>query len=401
MNILMIVPYVPDLVRVRPYQLLRGLAARGNQVTLLTIASTPEESQAAQSLTSERVRVRCFILSKTRSYLNCVSILPSAQPLQAAYCWHPELARQAQTEWKSGKYDAIHVEHLRGVRYALDLIRHGGPQAVPLLWDSVDSISHLFRQAVAYDANPLVRILRSVELARTMRYEALMCSALNYITVTSPVDLRAFEELDRRTPLRARLRVLPNGTDLAYFNLNPALERQPASLVVSGKMSYHANIRMTLYLAEKILPRVWRERPETRLSIVGKDPPESIRTLACDERIEVTGTVADIRPYLHRASLAVAPVQYGAGIQNKVLEAMACGTPVVCSSQAVSALQAQNGRDLFVADDPDDFARHILSLLNSLDLRERTGRLGREYVVKNHNWDTIAAQLEGYYRELK
>jgi glycosyltransferase involved in cell wall biosynthesis len=113
--------------------------------------------------------------------------------------------------------------------------------------------------------------------------------------------------------------------------------------------------------------------------------------------VTVTGTVADIRPYLQKATVAVAPVTYGAGIQNKVLEAMACATPVVTTSRTVSALTAVPGRDLLVADEPKAFAETILCLLANPTERAAIGGAGHNYVKTYHNWAGIAAQLEEVY----
>ena len=99
-----------------------------------------------------------------------------------------------------------------------------------------------------------------------------------------------------------------------------------------------------------MLPRIWAERSEIQLWIVGKDPPRSVRHLGRHAQIQVTGTVPDIRPYLRTATLAVAPAPYAVGIQNKVLEAMACGTPVVASPQAAGGLNARHGQELLVAE---------------------------------------------------
>ena len=147
--------------------------------------------------------------------------------------------------------------------------------------------------------------------------------------------------------LTTSISVLPNGVDLGYFYVGEELKREPATLVISGKMSYHANVSMTLEMVREILPVIWDQRPETKLWIVGKDPPREIQELGQHPKITVTGTVPDIRPYLQNATIAVAPITYGAGIQNKVLEAMACATPVVASSQAVSALNTISGKDIF------------------------------------------------------
>jgi glycosyltransferase involved in cell wall biosynthesis len=164
-------------------------------------------------------------------------------------------------------------------------------------------------------------------------------------------------------------------------------------------------------LVEEIMPRVWAQRPDVRLYIVGKDPPPAITHLdpewspdrrppAIDDgqgRIVVTGRVEHVPPYLQQATLAVAPVPYGAGIQNKVLEAMACGAPVVASPQAASALDAQSGRDLRIAEDADAFAAALLELLDDPQERERLSRAGRAYVEKHHSWDAITKELVAVY----
>jgi glycosyltransferase involved in cell wall biosynthesis len=137
-----------------------------------------------------------------------------------------------------------------------------------------------------------------------------------------------------------------------------------------------------------------------RLLIVGKDPPANIQALSKDERIEVTGSVPDLRSYFQKASIAVVPLVYGMGIQNKVLEAMACGIPVVATSPAIAALQVRDGRELFVADRPVDFARHVIGLVDQRHLREEIGAAGRRYVEQQHDWNLIAHKLEELYTDV-
>jgi glycosyltransferase involved in cell wall biosynthesis len=174
-------------------------------------------------------------------------------------------------------------------------------------------------------------------------------------------------------------------------------------------MSYHANITAAKHLVHDIMPLVWARKPDVNVMIVGKDPPRDVRSLENSRastngngdagRVRVTGTVPDLRPYLLRASVAVAPLLYGAGIQNKVLEAMSCGTPVVASSKAISALNVRENRDLLVGDNAEVFARRVLDLLENPQLRDEVGRAGRRYVETHHSWDNIAASLESAYLE--
>jgi glycosyltransferase involved in cell wall biosynthesis len=138
------------------------------------------------------------------------------------------------------------------------------------------------------------------------------------------------------------------------------------------------------------------------VQIVGQHPVGQVRDLArkYPKRVSVTGTVADLRPYLARATLAVAPILYGAGIQNKVLEAMAMGTPVVSTSRAVSALAVQNECEVLVGDDPETLSQQVIRMLRNPGLRERLGANGRRYVERCHDWDQITRQLEEIYQEV-
>jgi glycosyltransferase involved in cell wall biosynthesis len=238
------------------------------------------------------------------------------------------------------------------------------------------------------------------ELGRTRVFEVGALARFDHVLVTSPVDRKELLDLVPKDVISTPVSVIPNGVDLDYYKSGEGIEREPATVVFSGKMSYHANITMALYLANEIMPIVWRQRPDVRLSIVGKDPPGNIQALRGNPVIEVTGTVDDIRPYVQKATVAAVPLIYGAGLQNKVLEAMACATPVVATPGAVSALQAQDGRDLLVAQEAEDFANHILSIIEDTTHQISIGQAGRGYVEKYHRWDVVAGQLEGIYHEV-
>lgn len=403
MKILFVVPYVPSLIRVRPYNLIRSLAARGHQVSLLTLWVNEQEREELQRLESVCREVKGLHLPRSRSFLNSLMALPTRQPLQSVYCWQPALAEQALELVQGAEpFDIVHVEHLRGARYGLHLKAASlktGASIPPVIWDSVDSISLLFKQAASQSKNFFNRWITRLELGRTEHYEGWLTGQFDRTLVTSNNDRQALLALSGANGAAARLKVLPNGVDLDYFQHGKQTSRLADTLVISGKMSYHANINMALHLVNDIMPLVWKERPEVKVQIVGKDPPREILSLAHNPSVTVTGTVADIRPYLRQAAVAAVPLTYGAGIQNKVLEAMACGTPVVSTPQSVSAIQAVPGQDLLVADDPPTFARSLLCLLDNPDRRLQIGESGRRYVETHHHWDTITAALEHVYLE--
>jgi polysaccharide biosynthesis protein PslH len=400
MNILFVVPYTPNLVRVRPYNIIRYLAARGNRITLVTIANSQQDQQDIDQLRPSCEAVYTFRQPRWRSLLNCLLAVGRDLPLQAVYCWNPAMADFLRELTTRVHFDVVHVEHLRGAEYGLKLREAGrkpGSEEVPVFLDSVDCISLLFGLAATQTKGLGNRLMTRFELPRTRKYEAGLRRRFDHVLVTSPLDREAFLELSSPQGEGGPISVIPNGVDLSYFAPDSQFQREPHTLVISGKMSYHANVSMVLNFAEKVLPLIWNQMPTVKLWIVGKDPTPEIRALAGDPRVMVTGSVADIRPYLSKATLAVTPITYGVGIQNKVLEAMACATPVVSTPQAISALAAVPEKDVLVAEGAEALANVILRLIGSPLLQAQIGAAGRNYVEGHHQWPRIAEALENLY----
>lgn len=401
MRILYVTPYVPNPIRVRPFQLLRTLAQRGHDVTLGAVWTNEQEEAELETLREFGVRVVAVSLPSYRSLLNGLGALPTSTPLQAVYSWHAGLAGRLAEAARESSVDVIHVEHLRGARYGLALqpalTQAGCP--VPVVWDSVDCISHLFHQAAARSTSRQKRWLTKFELGRTSRYEPWLVDQFARTVVTSSIDRHALIDLQADPD---KIEVVPNGVDLDHFAPVSA-PRQRNTVVMSGKMSYHANVTAAHYLVQEIMPLVWAERPDVQVWLVGKDPPRSVQALAEGEgvagRVRVTGMVPDVRDFLQYTTLAVAPILYGAGIQNKVLEAMACGAPVVASPQATSALGVTPGEELFVAEDSDTFAKAIMALLDDPARRRTLGEAGRAFVERHHSWSASVAHLEAVYAD--
>ncbi len=418
MNILYIVPNPPSLVRVRPYNLITHLRKRGHHLTVATTWANPGELADLERLRAMGLDVIAAPLTKPQIGLNLARALLSGKPLQAEYSWQPDL--QSQISNITSQFDVVHVEHLRGARYGTSIRSEilNQKSKIPVVWDSVDCITYLFEQASKQSQSLSGKLMTTLELGRTRKHEGRLACQFDHVLVTSETDKQALEKLANITSpkfgagdqlangqspisdLRSLISVLPNGVDLSYFT--PTDEpRQANTLVFSGKMSYHANVTAALYMAHQVMPLVWSQQPKVRLIIAGSQPAAKVRQLAetYAGRVEVTGFLPDLRAPLRQASVAVAPLLYGAGIQNKVLEAMACGTPVVASPLAVSALKANTTHDCLVADSPAAFAEAILRLLGDESLRQRIGAAGHRYVEAHHNWETIAAQLESIYAQ--
>ena len=204
--------------------------------------------------------------------------------------------------------------------------------------------------------------------------------------------------IERAKPRGADIRVLPNGIDLRHYD--PALTFVPppdlpaAPLIVfTGQMNYPPNVEGVVDFAERVMPLVRDGCPAARFVVVGRDPAPPVQRLAGADGTIVTGEVADVRPWLAAAALVVAPLKLARGVQNKVLEAMAMGRPVVASPAAFTGINAEPGRDLVVADGAAGQAEAVLALLGDRGLAERIGRDARRRMEAAYSWDAQLAPL--------
>ncbi|MBC7237008.1 MAG: glycosyltransferase [Chloroflexi bacterium] len=395
MRILYVTPYIPSLIRIRPYNFIKGLAKRGHSIHLLTLASGGELCHV-DSVRPYCEHVDVVELSKQEIVGHLLEGLCAGLPLQVAYARSHRMEKLLLQKVAAKPPDVVHVEHLRASAFGLSI------KGVPKVYDSVDCISLLWERAQKSSPQLATRLIARLELPRTRRYEGQLVSAYERVLITSNEDKAALEKLAisyTGSIGSDRIYVLANGIDLEYF-APQEVAREKETLVLTGKMSYHANVATAQHLCQEIMPLIWKERPTVRLWIVGQDPPASVRAFAQDERVQVTGYVPDLRPYLARATIAVSPIQYGVGIQNKVLEPMAMATPVVTSSQACKGVGAVPGRDLVTADSPANFAEQVLLLLDNAELRQRIGNNARQYVQQHHSWLAVAARLERIYQDL-
>ena len=160
-------------------------------------------------------------------------------------------------------------------------------------------------------------------------------------------------------------------------------------------MDYYPNQECMLQFCAQTLPRLQVRRPGTKLAIVGADPSPAIRKLAELPGVTVTGSVPDVRPYVRRAAVMVAPLNIARGTQNKILEAMAMGVPVVASRVAAAGVDAVPGEHLLVASSPDEYAAAILSLMDDTSARARFAAAGRDRMLSHHAWHRSMERLDG------
>jgi glycosyltransferase involved in cell wall biosynthesis len=394
MRVLFVSPYVPSHIRIRPFAWIRTLVSLGCRVHLVALRPPEDRALSEAPVSAYCHACEIFPLGTMKTAVNGLLACAAGVPLQAAYSRSRGPERRIRELAASGSFDVVHIEHLRGA------LLPPYPCPAPTVYDAVDCITRLFEQAATLAPGIGQRAIARLDLGRTRRFEARAPYRFDRMAVSSEEEARAFVALAGQAAV-TRIRAIPNGVDTAAFTT--ARRDDGRTVLFAGKMSYHANEAAALRLARRIMPHVWARIPDARLVIAGKGPSPALRRLTnpVPGRIAVTGYVDDMRPLLSGAALLAAPLVYAAGIQNKVLEAMASGTPVVTSPSACAALQATIGRDLVSADDDEAFARAIVDLLGNPGRRMTIGDAGRRYVVEHHQWPVQARHLIDLYTEAR
>ena len=194
----------------------------------------------------------------------------------------------------------------------------------------------------------------------------------------------------------------PNGVDVEFFQPDDSVKRDNRTLVYVGDYKYFPNTDAMLYFAAEILPLIRKRRGDAQLMIVGKDPPPELIALHNDPdtAVTVTGLVDDIRPYLQSSALFVCSLRSGSGTRFKLMEALACGCPVVSTPVGAEGLDAQDGTHMLLRDSPRAFADAVLDLLEHPEKGADMGRQGRAWVTDHHAWAHSAALLREAYDKL-
>ncbi|MGC8861609.1 MAG: glycosyltransferase [Armatimonadota bacterium] len=388
MKLLFIAPYVPSRIRVRPFQIIKELARRHMVHVLALGESDGTRTDGVEELASAVADICVVPHSRIRGMAQALVSLPLAVPISAAYCWSGPMKRAVNLELGEERFDLIHVEHLRAAHF----LPHG--VKLPVVFDAVDCLTGLFRQMSRARKSLPARALMKLEAAKLCRYEPRTLRRFDRIVITTDSEREAL--LDLAPDLRVE--TVPNGVDVAYFAPR-GIPKANRRIVFTGKMSYSPNAQAAVWFAREVFPHVRARWSDAEFVIAGSNPPPTVVAMAQEPGIRVTGYLEDLRPEMEAALVAVAPMRSAVGIQNKVLEAMAMGLPVVASSLAARAM----GRDvpgLVTGDSPEETADAVCRLIAHPEVALEMGRNAREFVEREFSWEAAVGKLERIYEEL-
>jgi len=366
--------------KLRAYHLITRLA-RKHEVYLFCLSDTPTDPAHVEHLRGLCAHIEVVHLPRWRIVLKLFTALFARLPVQVVYFHHRHAQRRIDAVIDSFKPDHIMCQLVRTTEY----VRHRFD--MPKTLDYMDTLSKGMERRT--ETAPLyLRPIFRMETRRLIRYENLMFDQFDNRVIISAQDRDYIYH-----PLRDTMAVLPNGVDTGHFHHMP--QEPHYDLLFTGNMNYPPNIDSVLYLVNRVLPIVRRKRPQTSLLISGVDPTARVRDLARqDPLITVTGWVRDIRISYASARIFAAPMQIGTGLQNKLLEAMAMGIPCITSALANNAVGASPNEEVLIGENPEQYAAHILELLNDPALRQRIATNGNRFVRTQFDWDVAAGKLD-------
>lgn len=400
MNILYLahrIPYPPNKGdKIRSFNQVRCLAQK-HRVDLLCLADNPADLQYQTDLAAICDRVAVFPLLAYRAKVRGAMALLVGKSLSSRYFYDGGMQALCNQWLAERDYDAVVCFSSSMAEYVFHSGLLAGSRRPKLVMDFCDVDSDKWGQYAEQAQFPLKTLYR-LEHQRLAAYEQRIQREFDHSILVSADEAALFRKI---CPEAEDLNVIPNGVDHTFFS-NAAIAERPAAfdsgdapaIVFTGAMDYNVNVTGVLWFVREVWPLLRSEHPELTFYIVGSHPAEEIIELAGLDGITVTGFVEDIRDYYRMATLCVAPLHLGRGVQNKVLEAMAMEKAVVTTTRANAGVQGTDGEQLLVADTAGDFSAAIEKLLADAPLRLRLGQAARDYVTMKFDWERNMEQFE-------
>ncbi|MDO8688392.1 MAG: glycosyltransferase [Dehalococcoidia bacterium] len=405
MRILFLTPHLPyppsKGTALRNLYILRG-ASRNHTVHLLTFARDSDQD-AIETLRRDLEAVE-VATPPTRSTIRRLAGLPSPLPDLVSRLRSGEFRAKLEKTIETGGFDLVQVEGLEMGPYALEvcLLRRADARRPLVLFDDHNAEYALQRSAYRADLGLPGRWPKAayslLQWRKLRSYERKVCLRADGVMAVSEADASSLRALAPGL----RPRVIPNGVDTTAFGYRSLAGRSDGGapvMVFTGTMDYRPNVDAAVWFCHQVLPLVRREQPSAKLLLVGRDPSQAVKSLA-GHGVSVTGSVEDVRPYLHQGNVFVAPLRMGSGTRLKILEAMSAGLPVVSTTIGLEGIAATPGEEALVADDPKSFASRVLELLADPARAGSLATRARLLVERRYDWEVILPALGEVYREM-
>ncbi len=373
--------------RIKSYNIIKHLAKK-NKVYLVSFDRGLEiKEDYINELRKINVESFAFQINKAKAYLSAGFFSPLGKPLEINYFRNGKFGKKVEQITSENRIDLVISFFLRTAEY----VKNFNCKKILLAEDC-----RTLYQGRTYQATKNLRekTIRFYETHKMKKYEAGITRFFDITTLVTNEDVKIMKSLNPK----ADIRLLTNGVDTDKYV--PSTEKNlKSTLLFTGKLDFWVNVLMVKKIVNDIFPGIKKKNPDARLIIAGANPHKEI--LKCkSESIEIHSNVKDIIPYYQNASVFLHPHEGGSGIQNKIMEAMACGCSVVTTKSGARGIDIQNGANGFIANNNNDFIQYANTLLEDENLRAHIGSNARAYVKANHTWEAVFSVLDEIIEEL-
>ncbi|MFK7964986.1 MAG: TIGR03087 family PEP-CTERM/XrtA system glycosyltransferase [Burkholderiaceae bacterium] len=367
--------------KIRPFNVIQHLA-KSHEVVVCSLARSEQERAEGQGIGEYCHGAHSFTVNESVQWARMITRLPTTTPSSMGYFYSREMARSVDSLLASEPFDLIFVHCSSVAPYVVNVT------SIPKVLDFGDMDSQKWLDYRQFKPWPL-SMGYWLEGRKMERAERLLAEKFDMCTATTHAEWAHLESLGaaRQTGW------FPNGVDSEFFSPD-GQTYDPQRICFVGRMDYFPNQQAMFEFCEHTWPKLRQAMPELNLDIVGADPSAAVRELARLPGVTVTGSVPDVRPFVRRAMAMVAPLRIARGTQNKILESMALGVPVVTTGLAAGGVDAVAGEHLLVADTVDEQIAALLKLHDNPEYRSDLANKARERVLDNHSWVNSMRRLD-------
>lgn len=380
MKLLVVLPRFPYPLekgdKLRAYNQIRYLS-KNNEIILFAVNEGKVAPDHLEELRPYCKSIYVARITQLSKLINLARAFFKGIPFQAGYFYSLKNQRAINRVIKKEQPGHIYCQLLRVAEYVKN-------QPIPKTIDYQDVFSKGIGRRIA-KVSPLLRPIFRMEYHRLLKYEKTLFDIFDNKTIISEPDRDLIPH-----PEKEKIHIIPNGVDHDFFK--PLKREKKYELVFTGNMGYAPNVDAAEYLGQKVLPIVHQSKPGTKLLLAGATPAKKVQEQQ-SEFVHVSGWVDDIRDCYAEARIFIAPMQIGTGLQNKLLEAMSMKIPSITSNLANSALCAKDGEEILIGDKPEDYAAHIVKLLDDQDFADQIADAGFRFVNQKYDWEKATEKL--------
>jgi len=388
MKILYIVPFVPWEVKVRSFNLIPRLARR-HEIYLVCVSNV-EPNKDQKAWINRYCKKSAYVRhTRLKGMIHSIAALPTTIPMRIAYCRSNPAQDVVQKMAGEVQPDVVYVERWRALQFVPENL------SAPLACDPTDSMT-LYNRRLVEGGVWWEKLLGWEEHRKFLQYEGKLAQSADVTVFCSGLDMECVKQ---QAP-GVRCELVPNGVDCEKYFFKRQGEEEPRTLVFAGSFKYRPNCLAARFFLEKVFPLVQRKAPGVKFVAVGNGAQEALAGYRGRVGFEAIDFVPELRPYLAKATVAVAPLTVGAGVSNKLAEGFAVGTPVVATPLACGDLPVKSGEHLLIGRTVVEFADHVLTLLKDPQLRSQMAVRARRFVEERYDWEIVSKKIEDILQEI-